>query len=778
MQKTHRLRVLIVAFLSMLVFAGIETRLYILQVNKHRHYVAKAQGQQKKTITLARRRGEIMDCNGQILATSTLYDTIYYNPAALKDDDLPAGLSNRVARLLKMPDIKVQQIFAKKHRTLLVRKVPPEVADALRVLEDDMNLPDGLLSFDKESKRLYPQGDLAGPIIGYTKIDDFGDNIGQEALELQYNEQLSGKNKKQKIPVNSWRQGLLPLDEKILKETYGNNVVLTLDSQVQHYAQKALRRRVGEVQAEGGAAVVLDVKSGGILALASCPDFDPNQFSKAQSVQRRNRALTDPFEIGSVMKILTATILIDNNLLRPDEMVDCQGGNGFVDGRHFKDSHPLGVVPFRIAFADSSNIAAAKLGLRLEPKLYYESLKRFGLGIRLGIDLPGENRGVLRPVSQWTRLSRTSLPVGYETAMTALQVVTALGAVANEGKRMKPHIVQRIETADGQLVKEFQPEVAAQVARPETCHTMLGLMEAVVSEGTGDAAKVAGYSVAGKTGTTRKVMEGKHYISSFAGVIPASNPKLAIYVYIEEPNPKIEYYGGKVSAPVFQEIAENSMRILGIPPDKPEELSNPAKSVAAVSTTIGISGARALPLSGENVDGLFDDKDEMTAKEIAATGREIALANASAAADAPGTATLAAAEDGFIGPDLPREGEEIAEARATLESIKMPAPLNTAARKEMLVERVRAEQAAREVRQGVMPLCVGLTMPAVVDLMAKADVPLKLEGSGLAVRQNPAAGARIEEGQAGVVVFALPSKRMDGNEPGPEVPAKPAGAKP
>ncbi len=739
------------AVLSLAAFVGIWARLYVVQIRRHHKYANLAASQHGKRISLNRRRGDILDCKGQILATSTLYDTISFNPAVLKGKELPPQTADRLARLLNLPTAKVAAMLDRNKVSILARKVEPEISDAVRLLADELVIPDGVIFSVKESKRLYPQGDLAGPIIGYTKIDDTGDNIGQEGLELRFDSNLRGENKETRVPVNSWREGLAPVDERLLKATLGANVVLTLDSQIQHYTQKALRKRVGEVQAQAGAALVMDVKTGAILAMATCPDFDPNEFSRSESDQRRNRILTDPIEIGSVMKILTYTILMDNGLLSPDENVNCEGGFAYVAGRPITDTHKLDVVPFRIAFADSSNIAAAKLGLRLEPNLYYNSLKKFGVGDRLGVDLPGENSGLLRPVDQWTPLSRTSLPMGYETSMTALQVICALSAVGNEGMRMRPRIVEKIVSADGLALKEFPPTEAGRAAQAETCRTIVKLMESVVEEGTGTAAKIPGYSVAGKTGTTKKHKEGKHYIASFAGLLPASEPRVAIYVYVDEPNPKIEYYGGKISAPIFADIAENVVRILGIPPDRPDELT--AKSATPdgaqanarlVSLPVGDPTSRPYPLLDETVEG--EEGSDSDGKP----NREIALSLSSR------TIKLKA---------IDTKGKANAIPSATSDGRGVPTGRPLGQKEAVIYAKTLRDQALPslgmsldELKPGVMPYCVGLTMPEVARALSRAEISFKMTGSGVAIRQSPAAWSPVENGAQALIEFGLPSQ--------------------
>ena len=696
--KTHRLRVLIVATLSLLTFGIIEYRLYQVQIVQHDLHVTLAQKQQNKTVTLFPRRGDILDRNDQVLATSTFYDTVSFNPARI-DGELPDELARRLAAILERPRSSVEKILRRNKRTRLRRKLPPEAVQALHLLEEELDLPENLLEYRKESKRLYPHKDLAATIIGFTGVadDDTGDNKGLEGIEREYNDILRGDTTKQRISANSWKQGLQPLREDLVESIFGDTLVLTIDSQIQHYAQKALRKGVGAVQAESGVAVVMDVATGEILAMASCPDFDPNEFGRASAVQWRNRAVTDPVEIGSVMKIMTAAILLDNGLLDLDEMIDCENGAAMIDGKMIRDTHRSGVVTYRESFIESSNVAHAKLGIRLEPELYYEHLRKFGLGQRPESGLPGENKGTLHPVTRWTALSRSRIPIGYETSLTALHVASAVAAIGNGGVRMKPRIVKRIVAPTGHVRERFEPEEVARVVSPDTCELVIELMRDVVEKGTGTEAMLPGYDVGGKTGTTRKIMPGKHYVASFAGLIPLNDPKLAIYVFINEPDPDLGRYGGAVSGPVFREIAEHAMQILDIPPTEPER---------------------------------FKEYRERLEQGIA---HRLAAESIARAAE-----------------PRPR-ADKNASIRETIRKIaeEEGSPLIAAANAED-----DASAVARSATQGRVPSVLGLTMPAALKRFADAGLRVRLFGSGIAISQKPLPGTTIAAGDFGEVVFA------------------------
>lgn len=710
-KKTHRLRVLLVAFLSLLVFLAIEARLYYVQVLRHDYYVARARGQQYLTAKLLPRRGDILDREQQTLATSTTYNAIYFNPPAKPEgggDEVPAWRSRLtpefvadLARVLDLTETRVQKTLGKPYYNRLIDMVPPETAQTVRLLLEEHGIAREWFVVEEQSKRLYPKDELLAPLIGLAGVDAFGQNVGLEGVEFQYDTTLNGELTTQTLQVTNRHGELEPLDDQVLRRSYGDTIVLTIDSEIQRVAREALQRQITRTEAQSGVVIVMDVPTGELLALVSLPDFNPNELNSSSIGNMRNRALTDPIEIGSVMKILTTAILLDNNLITVDEMIDCKNGYGVVDGRVFKDSHAQGVVPFSMAFAESSNIAMATVGLRLEPTLYYDSLRRFGLGSPLGIDLPGEGSGVLRPVSQWSRLSRTSLPVGYETSLTALQVVSAVAAIGNKGVRMHPHVVKRVLSFEGRVLEEIQPRPVARVTGEETAKTMMDLMRLVVDKGTGAKARVPGYTVAGKTGTTRKHSEERRYIASFAGLIPAIEPRLAIYCYVNEPNRKIDFYGGSIAAPVFAEVGAEAVRIMGIPPDAPEPR-----------------------LIADAPDGSHG------AVEVADAGR-------------PASEAL----EGF-GAFEAEPGEGVTDG-AELAAWSKPPGTSVA---EVVP--------LKAVDEGGMPNCLGLTMSEVIELAAESDLPIKMVGSGLAIQQTPPPGTPMIPGRQVLVVFAAPSQQL------------------
>ncbi len=568
-KKTYRLRIFLLLFCFALLFCIVEVRLYILQIRQHTQYQSRANAQHNKTIFITPRRGEILDRNHKTLATSTLRYSVYVTPSLITKNHV--SLASDLAEILSLPHKRISEILQQTaaRPSPLTRKISRAKMNQIHTVAQSYGLPRFAIYFHKESKRLYANDHLCASVIGFTTIDDHGDNKGIAGLEYLYDDQIRGEYKQLMTRQSAVRQYLDPFLEEDLAPSFGNSLVLTIDKAIQYVVEKELRAAVSQHEADGGVAIVMATKTGEILAMANCPSFDPNEFSKYPDKYRGNRCITDPIEPGSVLKIFTLAALLDENLTTVDEMLDCENGVTYINGRRISDSggHTLGIVPVRDAFVWSSNIGICKLASRLEPEVFYPHLRQCGFGEKTGIDLPGEESGKVYPPSKWTVLSRTSVPIGYEIATTALQIVTATSAIANGGLLMRPYIVREILDYNGQSVKTVQPQVVRQIVKHSTADIIMELMEAVVKEGTGKNAAIEGYRVAGKTGTTRKShVETKQYIAGFVGIVPADDPALTIYTYIDNPNPKKAYFASEVAAPLFKRIAENSLRCLGIPP--------------------------------------------------------------------------------------------------------------------------------------------------------------------------------------------------------------------
>ncbi len=575
---------------TVLLALGIVARLYYLQVIRYEYYRKKADSQHHTVVKYMPCRGKILDRNLRELATGVLTKSLYVDPSGIHPS-VRADLAHDLATALNTDFDTVFQRLSGKSPAPLMRKIEDDaIFQAIAAVREKYRkrmvepktpaIQPNAFYFVEETKRIYPRRDLASHVIGYTELDNTGDNKGLAGVERTYDEQLRGKIGVDRVFRNALGANSVmePVDPEVLESTYGNTVVLTIDEVIQRAAEASLRKYVNMFSADAGVAVVYDVKTGEVLAMANCPTFDLTNVAAATDFTRRNRAITDAIEPGSVMKIFTYASVIEEERIRSlEEMVDCEGGRWTVAGRTVVDSHAIGTVPIRIAFAQSSNVAAAKLAMgRLTPAKFYRHLVSFGFGEKTGIDLPGEATGRLRPLKQWTAQSVASLAYGYELQVTAIQVVAAAAAIMNNGIYMQPHIVREIRNYRGEIISQVLPQKLRRVCSPATTEKMKQLMEAVVREGTGKAAQLAEYRVGGKTGTTIKIdpKTGKYsrgnYIGSFCGVAPLEDPRICIYVWIDNPRGGT-YYGGQVAAPVFKEIAEVALKQLKVPVSVPQE---------------------------------------------------------------------------------------------------------------------------------------------------------------------------------------------------------------
>ena len=586
LRKTYRHRIHLLLLIPLLAVCALIPRLYVLQVSRRDHYRKLAAQQQTKTVTIVPCRGKILDRNLHELAGSRLMNSAYVDPAKIPDEHKVA-FAHEISRAVSIPFDEVYARMTRKGNSPLARKLSN---DTVRRLEDvcldfRKRVASGAIYFLEEGKREYSRDELASHVIGFTQLDETGDNTGLAGVEVVYNDELRGKKEKARVRTNAVLVAMEPADASQMFSTYGNSVVLTLDDTIQHAAQTAIVAAVERNQASAGMVVVMAVKTGEILALANCPTFNLTD-RRANPDQFRNRAVADSIEPGSVMKILTYAAAIDEDKLNLNDMINCEGGRWNVHGRTVSDSHMgTGVVSALEAFATSSNVGAVKVGMRMTPVRFHERLVRFGLGESTGLDLPGESPGLLRNVRNWTAQSMSSIPMGYELRVTGIQMAAAVSAIANNGIYMKPHVVREIRDFRGDVVKRIEPQALRRVCSPATSRRVLRLMEEVVVKGTGKAAALDDYRVGGKTGTSRKIdpetrQYGRSYVGSFCGVAPLEDPEIVVYIYIDNPRGS-SYYGGTVAAPTFKDVASVALKSLKVPM---EQEADPSLKVAILTS--------------------------------------------------------------------------------------------------------------------------------------------------------------------------------------------------
>ncbi|MCC5875241.1 MAG: transpeptidase family protein [Candidatus Sumerlaeia bacterium] len=598
LRKPHRLRVILFGLGFSLLTGVVGWRLYDLQYLRHERFSERSEAMHYRHLVIQPERGEILDRTGRPLAQSTGRTTVYINPSLFRAPTFKGNLEE-LARLIggeigEDPST-IMARFEASGTTRLARRVRPNIGERiLRHLATNGADSRGYW-IHRETIRLYPAR-IAGPVIGFCTTDADGDNIGIAGLELHYNDILNGQKIVSRSPRTAMRETMRAWQQQDLYDARGHSLKLTIDAGLQEVVEEVLEKTVAKFRADAAGAVVMDPNTGAILAMGSYPTFDNNNFGSANTEARRPRTITDPFETGSVAKLFTAAQLVDLGITNPDTLVDCEGGTAVVDRRRLRDSgnHNLGVVPFRVAMRHSSNVGIVKLAQDLENQEWFDFLRSLRFGQPTGIDLPGEGSGILYPVERWTRFSRTSLPMGYEMGLTALQSTAAIAAIVNGGIYREPYLVEEIRDSRGNIVTRHDSSEGHRVIRPTSSIIMRDLMEDVVLHGSGKPGQVPGYRVGGKTGTTRKsdIFDRREYIASFAGAVPIDNPRLVVYVYVDAP--RTAYYASMVAAPAFREITQAALLSLGIPPSDGTIPSHPGKNVLELVQT-GDESLRGFP---------------------------------------------------------------------------------------------------------------------------------------------------------------------------------------
>jgi cell division protein FtsI (penicillin-binding protein 3) len=671
----RRARFVVLALLVwMFVIGG---RLVYLQVFSHEFLGERARRQQQTLAETNAPRGMILDRQGVELARSLEVDSFFAVPAEIAD---AAATARQLAPLFGAdPAALASKIDearrARRKFVWLAREVEPEQAGRAKAL--------GLAGVHtiREPKRYYPNGALAAHVLGFVGLDDKG--LG--GVEGFYDASLDGERGRVATSRDARRQAF---DSSEIEAREGESIVLTIDRNVQHVTERVLSEAVRRERAKSGTAVVLDPRTGEILALANSPSFDPNEAARIPDHARVNQALQYVYEPGSTFKVVAYSAAVEERLARPDDTIDCQMGSITIFGRTIRDTHAYGTLTVTEALAKSSNVAAIKLGMRVGNERMYDYIRRFGFGEKTGVELNGETRGILRPPSRWQKSSIGSIAIGQEIGATPVQVASAFGAIANDGLRVAPHLVREVRDAHGRTVRRTEPK-AARVVSAETARAVRTMLESVTVKGTAKAARLEGYTAAGKTGTAQKIdpktraYSKTKYVASFVGFAPVERPAAVIIVVLDEPSGS--YYGGTVAAPVFREIAEQVLPYLDVVPDtelKPEDRR---------------AGEESIARGGPPAEGGH-------------TAREARAGSAKSPVESVAPATL---------PESVRREGEISEVIYT-----------PAAERALLMPDVRG----RSVRDAAR-------------VCAQLGLELEAHGEGRAVRQHPAAGSRVEAGQ-------------------------------
>jgi cell division protein FtsI (penicillin-binding protein 3) len=552
-----RTRVLVLAALLAVAFGGVTARLAYLQLVRNADLSVMAQRQYSRTVVLQAERGAILDRQGVPLAVSSPAESLFAQPRSAGD---PVRVAARLAPILAVPPSELHAaLVGPRPFVWLRRNLPPTVAEQVRALREPG------LGLIPEPLRLYPNRELAAHVIGFEGVDG-----GLEGIERSWERTLAGTPGRAVIGRDAL--GREVLTERILKSPApGQGVMLTLDAHIQHIAEREIDAAWRRTGAKAAMAVVLEPRTGDVLAMALRPTFNPNTFMDVGSRDVwRNRAVTDPFEPGSTFKAILAAAALEEGVVKPDDLIFGEQGSITIARTTIHDWKPYGWLTFAEVLQNSSNVGAIKVGLALGAPRYYRHMTNFGFGALTGAGIPGESRGVLREPERWSALSLPTLAIGQEVSVTALQMVAAFGAIANGGVMMQPRLVRSVFDAQGREIRRVPPVKVRQVISPETARVLTQLLVRVVDTGTGRLAAIPGYQVAGKTGTAQKLDPNTRRYSrapgvlSFVGFAPADEPRFAMLVLVDEP--RTERWGSEAAAPIFATIGREIMRSLEIPP--------------------------------------------------------------------------------------------------------------------------------------------------------------------------------------------------------------------
>jgi len=744
----------------------IAVRLGWLQVVRHSDFVHRAAQQQQRTFEVAPRRGMMYDRNLRELAVTVQADSVFAVPSELGDNR--ASAAEILAEIVHADPhdnfTSKQQMLARfnasKNFAWVARRL--DAATAQRVRE--LNLKGVYLQ--KEFKRFYPNSDLAAQVLGYVGTDDTG--LG--GLEVKFDQEMHGEPGHMLTAVDA-RRHVLGSEES--QPMPGENLVLSIDANIQYMAERALDAQVDKVKAAHGTVVVQDPHTGQILALAVSPRFNPNDSKHMDAEVLTNLAVSDVYEPGSTFKLVTYSAALDGAGVQPTDMVDCQNGAMTMYGRTLHDdkSDHFGVVTVQYALEHSSDVGAAKMALKLGNQKFYDYMRGFGFGDRSGIELPSETRGLLRSPKKWGATSILSMAIGQEVGVTPVQLVTMVSTIANGGVYMPPHVLlQSTDEMKGDprlMPAAFRPSNQLPTALPEGAHRVIKemtsakmrmMMQGIVTEGTGKEAALNGYSSAGKTGTAQKVDVVTHtyshtkLVASFAGFAPVSSPAISIAVVIDTPTVGASKYGGAVSAPVFADVAQQVLEYLGVPHDQP--LKTKKEMLVAQKDVVDDAPSE----STADLNAMFDDinnlpaddplrtQAKMTPAASEGSGMPVA-AETKAPAGSQGVLSLLPAK--VVAAFQASDGTNSAMGTADDSAERLTSP--------KIVPAVQVkDKGAVVVSAGLrvpVPSFEGAALRTVVERADSAGLRVQAVGNGLAREQVPAAGTMVPAGTEIVVRF-------------------------
>ncbi|MCS7089341.1 MAG: penicillin-binding protein 2 [Verrucomicrobiota bacterium] len=620
-------RAVLLALGLLVVYGAVVYRLVDLQVLRHSELDQEARRNREREMLRQPRRGDILDVRGTLLATSVPVRTVCADPVLIGDYQVP--VARALAPLLGVSALDLQMRLLPRVRqdpesgkwwtnryVVLARQVPVETWERIQETMSSLDVgrdPGQMSARERralqqmrrfgvfadpmeDQLRWYPNRNLAAHVLGHMALREVTvdgqvllERRGGDGIERTLDPQLAGVHGWRVIETDSRRREVVRLRDQDVEPRDGWNVVLTLDAAIQNMLEQALAEAMEQHRPKNISGLVIRPQTGAILALANLPGFDPNAPGEAPAEARRNVTITDHMEPGSTFKVVVVGGALNDGVVSLEDVFDCERGRFLFGGRILHDHHPFERLTVEGIVTKSSNIGAAKIGLRLGEQRLYEYIRAFGFGARTGIPLPGEMPGYVPPVNRWYKVSIAQIPMGHGLAVTRLQMAMAMAAIANGGVLMQPKLVERLEDRQGRIVAAYQPVVVRRVLREESARALVQALKTVPTpEGTAPRAAVPGYTVAGKTGTAQKAegdrgyIPGK-YVSSFIGFLPADRPEVVIAVTLDEP--QRGYYGGQVAGPVFRKVAERVMQYLGVPPDQPESIQTELAGVPGPSSS-------------------------------------------------------------------------------------------------------------------------------------------------------------------------------------------------
>jgi cell division protein FtsI (penicillin-binding protein 3) len=701
MTSNGRLYIVLAFFL--IGFSAVIGKLFKVQVLDHDELSEQAASQYRSQAVIPARRGVIRDRNGVILATNAFVVKLAVDPQEIKDKPALAAAFAKIFGKPKEDYLKILQDTSRRY-IVVEKEVPQEIAAKLDNIKER-----GLLR-ETEMRRHYAFGERGSHIIGFSSKD----GRGLAGIEMYADKILRGTDGIAAMQRDGKGRSRPDVDYDQIPAVNGDDLTLTIDERIQSRTEAALRKGVERANAAAGIAIVMNPRTGEILALSNMPDFSPNDFFSASNEMLRNRSITDAFEPGSTMKVLTAAIALEEKAFTPTDKINAEGGTWAIEGgAKIKDTHPYGVITFRQALEKSSNVCFAKISDKIDKRKFYKYMRDFGLGVLSGVDLPGEIKGYMRKPDTWDYNGKRYISFGYAMTATPLQMAAAFSAIANDGVLMRPYLIAKRTNAKGE-VTEIEPQEIRRIVSAETAREVRGILKGAVDSGTGTSTRIKGVSIAGKTGTAQQLVNGKyskeHYTSSFIGFFPAEKPEYEILVMLR--SPRNGYYGGAVSAPIFREIA---MSIL----DMDGKLPLDARSNEPVMVDATPVEGGALEIEGT----ILEDRGEPSERELP---------------DVRGLGTDAArsilASQGFAIIGKPQQG--IVERIEKFSGDSVMLVIRT--------QSVRESTGALASQGSVIPDLTGMPVARAMKYATSLGIQTKITGSGSrVVTQSPAAGTRI-----------------------------------